>query len=79
MSAVVGIPDKMMGQRVKAFIVLKDSVTASDELKKEIETLCEKNIAKFALPKEIEFISSLPKTLVGKIAYSELMKGYDHE
>ena len=79
MCAVVGIADKIKGQKVIAFVVLKDSVNSSDKLKSELYSLCEKNIARYSLPEDIEFINALPKTLVGKIAYNELMKGYENE
>jgi len=56
-------------QRVKAFIVLKPGIEPTDETKEKIMAYCRKNIAKYALPREIEFRDSLPKTLVGKVAY----------
>ena len=61
-------------QRIKAFIVLKPGYTPTDEIKQSIKELCEKNIAKYALPREYEFRDSLPKTLVGKVAFSVLEK-----
>lgn len=73
MCAVVGIPDKIMGERAKAFVMLKKDEQA-DVVKEEIRNLCVKNIAKYSLPYEIEIVSELPKTLVGKIAYNELVK-----
>lgn len=76
MSAVVGIDDIIKGQKIKAFVVLKDSVNEFDEARREILELCEKNISRYSLPEEIVFVKTLPKTLVGKIAYNELMKGY---
>ena len=74
MSCVIGIKDAYKMQKVKAFVVLKDGIEPSDELKEEILALCKKNVAKYALPKEIEFRDALPKTLVGKIAYTVLEK-----
>ena len=79
MCAVVGIADKIKGQKVIAFVVLKDSVNSSEKLKSELYSLCEKNIARYSLPEDIKFINALPKTLVEKIAYNELMKGYENE
>lgn len=69
--AVIGIPDKIRGQRVKAFVVAKENADRNI-LQKELEELCEKNIAAYAVPKIYEFTGSLPRTLVGKIAYTEL-------
>ena len=73
-STVIGVKDDLRMQKVKAFIVLKDGFTLTDEIRESIKAHCEKNIAKYALPKEYEFRSSLPKTLVGKVAYRELEK-----
>ena len=69
MSCVIGVPDQKKIQKVKAFIVLKTGVSASEENKKTIMEYCKKNIAKYALPYDIEFRDQLPKTLVGKVAY----------
>ena len=73
-STVIGVKDDLRMQKVKAFIVLKDGFTLTDEIRESIKAHCEKNIAKYALPREYEFRSSLPKTLVGKVAYRELEK-----
>ena len=73
-SCVIGVKDDYKMQKVKAYIVLKNGVELTDEVKQSIVNHCKKNIAKYALPKEIEYRDSLPKTLVGKIAYTELEK-----
>ncbi len=72
MSCVIGIPDSYKMQAVKAFIMLKEGVPATEETKEEIMAYCRKHIAKYAIPKEIEFRTELPKTLVGKVAYRVL-------
>ena len=59
-------------QRVKAFVVLKPNVIADNAIKQEILQYCSKHIAKYAIPREIEFRDELPKTLVGKVAYRVL-------
>lgn len=69
MSCVIGIPDSLKMQRVKVFIVPASGVVASDALKEEILAYGRKHIAKYAMPKEVEFRENLPKTLVGKVAY----------
>ncbi len=69
MSCVIGVKDPYKMQKVKAFIVLKPGIEPSDEVKKNIMDYCRKNIAKYALPYDIEFREDLPKTLVGKVAY----------
>lgn len=69
MSCCIGVPDEYRQQKVKAFVMLRPGVTPSDEIKESIIAHCRKNIAKYALPYDIEFREELPKTLVGKVAY----------
>ena len=72
MSCVIGVPDSLKVQKVKAFIVLKSGYAPTEAVKKEILEYCKKHIAKYALPYDIEFRDDLPKTLVGKVAYRVL-------
>ena len=59
-------------QRVKAFVKLAAGVEPSEETKQEILNHCRKHVAKYAMPREIEFREEMPKTLVGKVAYRVL-------
>ena len=68
-SCVVGVPDPRRMQRVKAYIVLQDGITPDEACKQRIRDYLEQHIARYALPREIEFRAELPKTLVGKVAY----------
>lgn len=70
--SVIGVPDKYRGQAVKAFVVLKKEVKLTEDVEKEIKEHCKKYIAKYSIPKYFEFKKELPKTLVGKIAYTVL-------
>ena len=72
MSCVIGVKDPVKMQRVKAFVMLKPGVQPSEENRQILIEYCRKNMARYAVPKEIEFRKSLPKTLVGKVAYREL-------
>ena len=72
MSCVIGVPDPIKVQRIKAFIMLKPGEKPSDENKSVLIEYCKKNIAKYAIPYDIEFRDQLPKTLVGKVAYRVL-------
>ena len=72
MSCVIGIPDEYRIHAVKAFIMLKPEIQPTDAVREEIMDYCRHNIAKYAMPKEIEFREELPKTLVGKVAYRVL-------
>ena len=74
LSCVIGVADEYKMQRVKAFITLKNGYSPSAELKRDILNYCRAHVAKYALPYDIEFRSELPKTLVGKIAYTVLEK-----
>lgn len=74
MSCVIGVPDSYRMQKVKAFVVLKPNILPTPVIKEEILELCRKNVAKYAMPYDIEFRGELPKTLVGKVAYTVLEK-----
>ena len=72
MSCVIGVPDSYRMQRPKVFVTLKPGIPADDETRKAIMDYASKRIAKYAMPKELEFRETLPKTLVGKVAYRKL-------
>ena len=71
-SCVIGVKDPYRVQKVKAFVVPMPGVEPSDALRQEILDYCAQNMAKYAIPREIEFRRELPKTLVGKVAYRVL-------
>lgn len=65
--AVVGVPDDTTGERIKAFIVLKEDANATAQ---EITSWCrdpEQGLTGYRVPKDIEFRTSLPETLIGKV------------
>jgi long-chain acyl-CoA synthetase len=72
MSCVIGVPDPYRMQKVKAFVKLAAGVPATEETKQALLAFCRKNIAKYAMPYDIEFRDDMPKTLVGKVAYRVL-------
>ncbi len=72
LSCVIGVPDPYQIQAVKAFVVLKDGVPPTEALRQELLAHCSAHIAKYALPRELEFRKELPKTSVGKVAYRQL-------
>ena len=61
MSCVIGVKDPYKMQKVKAFVMLKQGVQPSDEVKKALLDYCRTRIAKYAMPYDIEFRSELPR------------------
>ncbi len=61
---VAGIPDPYRGETVKAYIVLKEGASVTEE---ELDKYCRENLASFKVPRLYEFRTELPKTAVGKI------------
>ena len=72
LSCVIGVKDTYRGQKVKAYVVPMPGFEPTEELKQEILDYCSSHIAKYAMPRELEFRTELPKTLVGKVAYRVL-------
>jgi len=68
-AAVVGVPDELRGEVVRAIISLKQSEVATED---EIRRFCRQHMADYKLPKQIIFVDSLPKTATGKISKEEL-------
>ena len=71
-SAVVGSPHPIKGQEVKAFVVLVPGVDGTKELSDKIFHYCRKHLAPYKVPRLIEFVTELPKTISGKIRRIEL-------
>ncbi|MFB3739163.1 MAG: acyl-CoA synthetase [Candidatus Velamenicoccus archaeovorus] len=71
-AAVVGKPDPLRGEIVKAFVALKCGFEPSDELARDIQEHVKRVTAPYKYPREIEFVAELPKTVSGKIRRVEL-------
>ena len=71
-SCVIGVPDPLRVQRVRAYVVPARPVADQAAFKADLLAHCRRHIAKYALPREIVLRQELPKTLVGKIAYRQL-------
>lgn len=65
--AVTSVPNPLRGQEIKATVVLSEDKQPSDECKEEMFSFFKKNIADYKLPKIIDFVKELPKTISGKI------------
>ncbi|WNF35984.1 AMP-binding protein [Bacillaceae bacterium IKA-2] len=68
---IVGVPDPYRGETVKAFIVLKDGQTITEE---ELDQFCRQHLASFKVPRLYEFRKELPKTMIGKILRRVLLE-----
>jgi acetyl-CoA synthetase len=66
-AAVIGLPDEVKGERIKAFVILKINFQPTDALKQELKQQVRQLIGPIATPDEIEFVEKLPKTRSGKI------------
>ena len=74
MAAVIGSPDEVRGEVVKAFIILKEGTPATKELAAEIQEFVKTRLAAHEYPREIEFVDQLPMTATGKIKRGDLRK-----
>lgn len=67
--AVIGVPDELKGEEVKAFVVLKEGETATEE---ELRQYCRSRIAPYKTPRYVEFLDALPMGSTGKILRRQL-------
>ena len=70
-ASVVGVPSRVRGERIKAFVVLKEGVTAKPS---EVVEFCKKRLAPYKVPKSVVFRDELPKSLAGKVLRRVLRK-----
>jgi acetyl-CoA synthetase len=71
LAAVIGIPDEVRGEAIKAFVV---TTSPSEELAAELKALVRERLAAYEVPREIEFVDELPLTTSGKIRRNELRR-----
>jgi len=67
LAAVIGVPDPVRTQRVKAFVVLRPSHAPSEALKAEIKGFVRTRLAAHEYPREVAFVDALPTTATGKV------------
>lgn len=70
--SVVGVPDTLRGQAIKAYIVLAQGYISSKDLEFEIKEFCNQKLAEYKWIRLIEFLEEMPKTISGKIRKTEL-------
>ncbi len=70
-AGVVGIPDAVYGEEMKAFVVMKAGKHVSEE---ELIAFCKERLPTFKLPKKVQFVESLPRNILGKVLRAELRK-----
>ena len=68
-SCVIGVPDALRGSKVKAYVVLEGEIKPGPETMAKLRSYCRTQIARYALPREYEFIDELPRTKVAKVDY----------
>ncbi|MBO6084696.1 MAG: acyl--CoA ligase [Candidatus Methanomethylophilaceae archaeon] len=71
-SCVIGVPDPLRGSKVKAFVVPAPGVEGNTETMSKLRSYCRTQIARYALPREYEFMETLPRTKLNKIDYRQL-------
>jgi len=71
-ACIIGVPDQAQVQLVKGIVVLKNPAKAGIQMEKILIDYCREHLIKWSCPRTIEFRDSLPKTLVGKIAFNKL-------
>jgi len=74
-AAVAGATDAYRGETVAAFVVLKPGMEASEETRRELLQYCRQELAAYKVPTILEFRTSLPKSLIGKVIRRELRAG----
>jgi acetyl-CoA synthetase len=67
LAAVIGKPDPIRGQLVKAYVVLNEGVARSEDLKAAIQSFVKQRLSAHEYPREIEFVDEMPLTTTGKV------------
>ena len=70
-AVVAGVPDEWSGEAVKAWVVLRAGQEVTVE---ELRAYCKQSLAPYKVPKQIEFLDSLPKSAIGKVLRRELAR-----
>ena len=71
-SCVIGVPDESQGQRVRAYVVVRDPASATDALAAELIAHCRERLIKWSCPRDVVFRDKLPLTKIGKVDFRAL-------
>jgi len=71
-AAAIGVPDPVRTESIKAFVIVKDGLPAGPQLAEDIRNFVREHLAKHEVPREIEFVETLPMTNTGKIQRRKL-------
>lgn len=72
--SVIGVPDPLRGQAIKAMVQLTDDYEADRSMEQELKDFCNARLAEYKWVRSVEFVDSMPKTISGKIRKGELRK-----
>ncbi len=75
--AIIGVPDPVRGQIIKASVVLAKGYSPCEELKKEMQEYVKTHTAPYKYPRILEFVTELPKTISGKIKRTDIREAYE--
>ncbi len=66
-AGVIGVPDPIMGQKTRAYVALKPGTAGTETLKTELIEFCRGKVAVYKLPREVVFVTEMPRTITGKL------------
>ena len=74
-AAVIGVDDEQFGQRLKAYVVTENGGPSEDDIKSKVKS----DLARYKVPREVEFLDELPRNATGKVLKKELKKRHEGE
>ena len=78
-ACVIGVPDAAQGERVIAYVVLRDPSRAGVAMGDALVAFCRERLIKWSCPREVKFVDVLPLTKIGKIDYRALERRHAQE